>query len=417
MNKDIATKDILLENFLSYVKIWTTSDSQKADEGIQPSTEIQLDLARLLQNQLSSLGIESNLSKNGYLCARISATKGYENSDSVGFLAHLDTVEELSGKNVKPQVIKNYDGKSITLNDEISIAIEENPELLQCKGQTIITSDGTTLLGADDKAGIAEIMTAIQILQDKKIPHGQIEIIFSPDEETGHGMDNVPLEWIESKQCYTVDGGDLGEIEAECFNAYKSEITFTGKTLHTGSARPNMVNAVTMAAKFVSMLPQNESPEATDGYLGFYAPMEISGSMESATVTVFLRDFEDSGMKRRIETIDLLAQTCKSLFPNGTVETKHTFQYKNMKQVLDKNPHVMQNLIEAVKNVGIEPVIRQIRGGTDGSRLSEMGLPTPNIFTGGHNFHSRTEWACLEQMEYSVKTILELIKIYSERKN
>lgn len=410
-------KNTLLENFLSYIKIWTTSDSQKADEGLQPSTERQFDLANHIKNQLEALKIESHITQKGYLCARIKATKGYENCTSVGFLAHLDTAGEVSGENVNPKIIENYDGKSITLNDEISILIEENPQLAKCKGQTIITTDGTTLLGADDKAGIAEIMTAIQILQDKNIPHGQIEIIFSPDEETGHGMDNVPLDWLESKQCYTVDGGDLGEIEAECFNAYKSEITFTGKALHTGSARPNMVNAVTMASKFVSMLPQNESPEATDGYLGFYAPMEISGSMESATVTVFLRDFEDSGMNRRIETVDSLAQTCKSLFPNGNVEVKHTFQYKNMKQVLDKNPHVMQNLIDAVKNVGIEPVIRPIRGGTDGSRLSEMGIPTPNIFTGGHNFHSRTEWACLEQMEYSVKTILELIKIYSERKN
>ena len=410
-------KNTLLENFLSYIKIWTTSDSQKADEGLQPSTERQFDLANHIKNQLEALKIESHITQKGYLCARIPATKGYENCASVGFLAHLDTAGEVSGENVNPKILENYDGKSITLNDEISIIIEENPQLAKCKGQTIITTDGTTLLGADDKAGIAEIMTAIQILQDKNIPHGQIEIIFSPDEETGHGMDNVPLDWLESKQCYTVDGGDLGEIEAECFNAYKSEITFTGKALHTGSARPNMVNAVTMASKFVSMLPQNESPEATDGYLGFYAPMEISGSMESATVTVFLRDFEDSGMNRRIETIDSLAQTCKSLFPNGNVEVKHTFQYKNMKQVLDKNPHVMQNLIDAVKNVGIEPVIRPIRGGTDGSRLSEMGIPTPNIFTGGHNFHSRTEWACLEQMEYSVKTILELIKIYSERKN
>ena len=410
-------KNTLLENFLSYIKIWTTSDSQKADEGIQPSTERQFDLANHIKNQLENLKIESHITKNGYLCARIPATKGYENCSSIGFLSHLDTASEVTGENVNPKIIENYDGKTIPLNDEVSIKIEENPELAKCKGQTIITTDGTTLLGADDKAGIAEIMTAIQILQDKNIPHGQIEIIFSPDEETGHGMDNVPLDWLESKQCYTVDGGDLGEIEAECFNAYKSEITFTGKALHTGSARPNMVNAVTMASKFVSMLPQNESPEATDGYLGFYAPMEISGSMESASVTVFLRDFEESGMKRRIETIDSLAQTCKVLFPNGNVEVKHTFQYKNMKQVLDKNPHVMQNLIEAVKNVGIEPVIRPIRGGTDGSRLSEMGIPTPNIFTGGHNFHSRTEWACLEQMEYSVNTILELIKIYSERKN
>ena len=410
-------KNTLLENFLSYIKIWTTSDSQKADEGIQPSTERQLDLANHIKNQLEALKIKSHITQKGYLCARIKATKCYENCASVGFLAHLDTAGEVSGENVNPKIIENYDGKSITLNDEISILIEENPQLAKCKGQTIITTDGNTLLGADDKAGIAEIMTAIQILQEKNIPHGQIEIIFSPDEETGHGMDNVPLDWLESKQCYTVDGGDLGEIEAECFNAYKSEITFTGKALHTGSARPNMVNAVTMASKFVSMLPQNESPEATDGYLGFYAPMEISGSMESALVTVFLRDFEESGMKRRIETIDSLAQTCKVLFPNGNVETKHTFQYKNMKQVLDKNPHVMQNLIDAVKNVGIEPVIRPIRGGTDGSRLSELGIPTPNIFTGGHNFHSRTEWACLEQMEYSVKTILELIKIYSERKN
>lgn len=417
MNNDTSIKDILLENFLTYVKIWTTSDSQKADEGIQPSTERQLELANHLKNQLEKMGIQSHITSHGYLCARISATEGYENSSSIGILAHLDTAGEVSGQNVNPKITKNYDGTDIKLNEEITLYIEENPELLNCKGQTIITTDGTTLLGADDKAGIAEIITAIQILQDKNIPHGQIEVIFSPDEETGHGMDNVPLDWIQSKQCYTIDGGTLGEIEAECFNAYKSEITFTGKALHTGSARPNMVNAVTMASKFVSMLPQNESPEATDGYLGFYAPMEISGSMESAKVTVFLRDFEESGMKRRISTIDSLAQTCNAIFPNGSVETKHTFQYKNMKEVLDKNPHVMQNLIQAVKNVGIEPIISPIRGGTDGSRLSELGIPTPNIFTGGHNFHSRTEWACLEQMEYSVKTILELIKIYSKGKN
>lgn len=410
-------KSILLPKFLSYVKIWTTSNSDLADKGVQPSTERQFTLAKLLSQELSQLGIENSITEHCYVYAKIPATKGFEKIPSIGFLAHLDTAGEVSGQNVKPQIIENYDCKSIKLNDSITININENPELLECKGQTIITTDGSTLLGADDKAGISEIMTAIQLLlcdSSCNYEHGQIEIIFSPDEETGHGMDNAPLSLLKSKQCYTVDGGNLGEIEAECFNAYKSEIIFTGKALHTGSARPNMINAITMASAFLNMLPQNESPETTDEYQGFYAPLELSGNMESAKVSLLLRDFEESGMKRRIHTIDTFAKAIEAKFYGGKTLVTHTQQYKNMKTVLDKNPHVMEKLIKAVKNAGIEPKLKSIRGGTDGSRLTEQGIPTPNIFTGGHNFHSRQEWASLDQMCFSVKTIIELISIYAK---
>ena len=410
-------KSILLPKFLSYVKIWTTSNSDLADKGIQPSTERQFELAKLLSKELSQLGVENSITEHCYVYAKIPATKGFEKVPSIGFLAHLDTAGEVSGENVKPQIIQNYDCSTIKLNDTISININENPELQECKGHTIITSDGSTLLGADDKAGLSEIMTAVQLIlknESCKIEHGQIEILFSPDEETGHGMDNAPLSILQSKQCFTIDGGNLGEIEAECFNAYKSEIVFTGKALHTGSARPNMINAITMASSFLNMLPQNESPEATDEQQGFYAPMELSGNMESAKVSLLLRDFEESGMQRRILAIDTFAKAIEAKFHGGKTLVTHTLQYKNMKTVLDQNPQIMEKLINAVKEAGLEPNLKSIRGGTDGSRLTEQGIPTPNIFTGGHNFHSRQEWASLEQMCFSVKTIIELISIYAK---
>lgn len=379
----------LLTRFLQYVKTHTTSNQNNADKGIQPSSEIQRAFAKQLVAELKSFNIDDvSVTDHSYVCARIKASKGYEKCSSVGFLAHLDTVEEVPGENVNPQLSKTPDG------------------------DTIISTDGTTLLGADDKAGIAIIMTAVEKILADNIPHGQIEIIFSPDEETGHGMDNVPIEWIQSKQCYTVDGGTEAEIEAECFNAYKSVITFTGKAMHTGTARPNMVNAVTMASNFITLLPQNESPEATDDRLGFYAPMEISGSMESASVTLYLRDFSIENMKKRLTTIETFAKAIEAKFVGGKIGVKHTQQYLNMKEKLDENPHVMASLVQAVKNVGLEPVFKSIRGGTDGSRLTEMGIPTPNIFTGGHDFHSRSEWASLKQMKNATLTIIELVKIY-----
>ena len=412
----------LLTRFLRYIQCWTTSDSSFADNGVVPSTKQQWDLAHMLEKELKEVGVtDITVTDNCYVCARIPATKGMEHIPAVGFLAHLDTTEEVCGKNVSPNVIQNYDGAKIYLKENVVLDPGKDKDLFSCKGDTIITTDGTTLLGADDKAGIAIIMqTVSQILaanrdsDNVKIPHGTIEIVFSPDEETGHGMDKVPLPWFTAKQCYTVDGGKVGEIEAECFNAWKTEVTFVGKAMHTGSARPNMVNATTMACDFVSFLPRNESPEATDGYQGFYVPMEISGHIENATVTVFLRDFTMDGMERRKIFVEQLAKTVEKKYPGGKVCVKHTQQYLNMSETIAKFPKVMENLVVAVQKAGIEPEFKPIRGGTDGSRLTELGIPCPNIFTGGHNFHSRYEWVSLSQMIYGVNTLINLVAIQAD---
>ncbi len=419
-------KNPLLNRFLRYVKTWTTSDLALADKGVCPSTECQRDFAYSLEKELKEIGISDvHVTEYAYVCARIPASKGFENIPSIGFLAHMDTVQGVSGKDVKPQVIENYDGSVISLNHGIQLDPANDKDLFLSKGETIITTDGSTLLGADDKAGIAAIITAIDMLlngknalecsEDIEMPlnHGQIEIIFSPDEETGHGMDNVPLDWIQSKCCYTLDGSHIGELEVECFSAYKSELTFNGVSKHTGSARPDMINAVTMASNFVAMLPQNESPEATDGYLGFYAPMKITGHIETAEVTLYLRDFDDTLMQKRIDSVDIFAKAIEHKFPGSSVDVKHTKQYQNMKQKLDEHPSVAENLFKAAENLGITANCKPIRGGTDGSRLTAMGIPTPNIFTGGHNFHARTEWASLDQMAYSVRMVLEIITLNS----
>lgn len=412
----------LLNRFLSYVTVWTTSDPDIADKGIQPSTESQKDFAEILKKELLEIGItDIKLTEHGYLCARIPATQNKTEAPSICLLAHMDTSSEVSGQNVKPKILNNYDGSVIKINETFLLSPEKNPELKNCIGDTIITTDGNTLLGADDKAGIAEIITAIETIHKNGIEHGPLEIIFSPDEETGHGMDNVPIEWIKSKQCYTVDGGEAGEIEAECFNAYRAIVSFTGKSMHTGSARPEMTNAITMASAFLNILPRNESPETTDGYQGFFAPIGISGQIESSEVSILLRDFETKGMQRRIKLIEQTAETIRQLFPNGFVSVKLEQQYLNMKDKIKDSPKVTDLLVKAVNKAGTDfnkkAVFMPIRGGTDGSRLTELGLPTPNIFTGGHNFHSRLEWASLSQMLFSTLTIMELISLWSEEKN
>jgi tripeptide aminopeptidase len=401
----------LLERFLRYVQVWTTSDSNSADNGNQPSTQTQFDLAHILETELKSLGLEDvQITEHCYVYGRLPASKGCEKIEPFCLLAHIDTVEEVSGKDVNPQVHENYNGEKIVLKSEDVLSPENDSELaLSAQNrETIITSDGTTLLGADDKAGVAEIMTAIgYLVKNPEIKHGEIEVCFSPDEETGHGMDNVPLSLIKSKFAYTVDGGHIGELETECFNAFKSEITFTGVSVHTGSARGKLVNAVTMASSFVANLPRQESPETTDGYEGFYAPMSIEGSIESAKVTIFLRDFDKSGMEKRKSMIDTLALAVSQSF-GGKADVAHTQQYLNMKDGFMDRPDVIENLVSAYKKAGVEPKFVPIRGGTDGSRLTEMGIPTPNIFTGGHNYHSRTEWASLEQMEKAVEVLINL---------
>ena len=419
MKYEILSKDFtngLLERFLRYTRQWTTSDPDRADQGIVPSTDRQWDFAKNMMQELQDLGItDVSISEHCYVCARLPASAGMESVPAVGFLAHMDTSSEVSGENVQPQVVQNYDGKPIQLKGGATLDPSIDTKLQQVVGDTIITSDGTTLLGSDDKAGIAIIMTGLQEIIQKKLPHGTIEIIFSPDEETGHGMDFVPIEWLTAKQCYTFDGSTGGEIEDECFNAWRSDVVFTGKAKHTGYARPDMVNAVSMMADFLALLPRHEAPETTDNHQGFYCPMDMSGHIEESKVSIYLRDFDAASMERRKETVELLAKAVVAKYAGSSVEVNHNLQYLNMKEKLDQQPHIMENLVKAVKMTGIEPIFRPIRGGTDGSRLTEMGIPCPNIFTGGHNFHSRMEWASLSQMAYGVLTLLNLVSLQADK--
>ncbi|MCL1958715.1 MAG: peptidase T, partial [Spirochaetes bacterium] len=330
----------------------------------------------------------------------------------IGFLAHLDTACDVSGKDVKPQYVQNYSGGRIELAGGLCLDPAKEPDLAAQAGKAIIHCDGTTLLGADNKAGIAEIMAAVEYLAaNPQIEHGQVEIIFTPDEETGKGLPFFPLDEIKSASCYTVDGGPMGEIESECFNAWKADIEFNGKVIHVGAARGILANAALMASTFAVLLPRSESPEATDGYYGYYCPMEISGSLETAALEVYLRDFDSDGMKRRIAALDAFAKAVEAQFPGGKVIVKTQPQYYNMKSGIDKKPDVMGRLKKAMDNLGISWQLKPVRGGTDGSRLTELGIPTPNIFTGGRNFHSRLEWVSVSEMCAACKVIIELIRI------
>ncbi|MBR4267200.1 MAG: peptidase T [Bacteroidales bacterium] len=404
----LVNNNELLERFLKYVKIWTTSDSEVADKGKCPSTTRQFDLAEILEEEMKQLGLKDvKITDTCFIYGYLPASEGFEDKDSILLMSHIDTAEDVSGENIHPLVWKEYVDDKLILPNGLFIEGRELKEAIANK-ETIITSDGTTLLGADDKAGIAAIITAIDILnKHPEIKHPKIEVMFSPDEETGHSMDHVPLDMIKSKSAYTVDGGHIGELEIECFNAWKSEITFTGNAIHTGSGRPNLVNAVTMAARFVTNLPLQEAPETTDGYQGFYAPMGIEGSMESAKVTVFLRDFNAEEMEYRKKLIEILANSTALSF-HGKAQVEHKFQYANMKGKMDENPRVVIRLINAYKKADVQPRIVPIRGGTDGSRLTEMGIPTPNIFTGGHNYHSRKEWCSLQQMSKAAEVLVNL---------
>lgn len=417
---DSDYKNALLDRFVSYVKVWSESDGAAADGGVFPSTERQRDFAGMLADELKGLGLsEVQVTKDCYVYGVLPASKGCEKVSPFCVLAHLDTVDEVSGKDVKPLVHPSYDGVRIDLKCGVSLdpAFDDALRLAGKNQETIITSDGSTLLGADDKAGVAEIVTMLEYLAaNKDVRHGPVEVIFSPDEETGHGMDKVPLSLLKSKFAYTVDGGHVGELETECFNAYGANVVFTGKSTHTGDGRKKgMVNAICAASRFVESLPNNQRPETTDGHEGFYAVMEMNGSIESAKVSLLLRDFSEDGMKVRLQMVNNLAFAAASSF-GAVCSVEFKEQYKNMKAVLDKSPDVVEKLVAAYKESGIEPVFVPIRGGTDGSRLTEMGIPTPNIFTGGHNYHSRSEWASLEQMCSACDVLVNLAAKVAENK-
>jgi tripeptide aminopeptidase len=408
---DKKIEGALLKRFLSYVTYDTGSDRRIEET---PSTPGQWELAKTLQTELTNLGLKDvKLTKHCYVIARLPASHGKEKLPSVGFLAHLDTSDDVSGKDVKAKLVENYDGKPIALADGLCLDPVKEPGLAEQKGKAIIHTDGATLLGADNKAGIAEIMTATEYLvTHPETEHGPVEIIFTPDEETGKGLPHFPLDEIKSTACYTVDGGAMGEIESECFNACKADIEFKGRVIHLGAARGTLVNAALMASSFALLLPRNESPETTDGYYGYYCPMEITGDLENAKLEVFLRDFDSEGMKYRMEALETFAKTVETQFPGGKVIVKSEMQYYNMKSGIDKKPDVMDKLKHALDNLGIEWRLKPVRGGTDGSRLTELGLPTPNIFTGGRNFHSRLEWASVDEMCAACNVIIELVKLW-----
>jgi tripeptide aminopeptidase len=411
--EDKVLEDLIVPRFLKYAAYWTTSNRQAEET---PSSPGQWELAKALAEELKGLGVKDvELTDHCYVIARLPGTKGKENTAATGFMAHMDTAGDVSGKDVKPCYVKDYDGEEIRLAGGLVLDPKADPDLAALRGKGLIHTDGTSLLGADDKAGIAEIMAALEyILKHPEIGHGPLEIIFTPDEETGKGLPEFPLDRIKSAACYTLDGGPLGELEIECFNAYRAEISFKGKAIHIGTARGILANAASMAAAYAAMLPRSESPESTDGYYGYYCPMAIQGNLESAKLEVFLRDFDREGMQRRISALEAFAKAVEAQFPAGKVTVEPQLQYLNMREKIEARPELIRTLKQAFENAGVEPRLKPIRGGTDGSRLTELGIPTPNIFTGGRNYHSRLEWVSVPEMAAACRVLIELIKLRGE---
>jgi tripeptide aminopeptidase len=398
----------LLDRFLDYVRFETKPDEANP---ASPSSLSQMLFAERLADELEKIGLtEVNLDGNGYLMATVPATIDYP-CPVIGLIAHMDTSPESPSENIRPVVHVNYDGNDIVLSHDPKIVLSpsEFPDLARYRGQTVITTDGTTLLGADDKAGIAEIVTACEyLISDQGIKHGKIRIAFTPDEEIGRGADNFDVRRFGADYAYTLDGGGIGELEYENFNAAAATVTVSGRSVHPGTAKDAMINSIMVAGEFHSLLPPKERPEHTEGYEGFYHLYDIRGSVEETVMKYIIRDHDPVKFNDRKRVMAEAAEKIKERYPGAGVDLTLRDQYFNMKEIIEANYHIIEQAVEAYRRAGIEPVIKPVRGGTDGSRLSFMGLPCPNLFTGGHNYHGRFEYIPLQSMEKAVEMILNL---------
>ena len=405
----------LLERFLKYVSIHTTSDE---NTGLVPSTPQQMEFAKILAEELKDMGMQDvSLDKKGYLMATLPSNID-KDVPTVGFISHLDTSPDMSGKNVKPRIVENYDGNDIILNEKENIVLspKQFPELTMYRGQSLVVTNGLTLLGADDKAGIAEIMTAMDyFIKNPDVKHGKVRIAFNPDEEIGLGAHHFDVEKFGCQFAYTMDGGEIGELEYENFNAAGAKVTFYGTNVHPGYAKNKMVNSMKIATKFMATVPANESPEYTDGYEGFYHLTGIGGDVEKTTVSYIIRDHDRKKFEERKAHLQMLVDKINSEFGDNTATLEVKDQYYNMKEKIEPVKYIVDIASEAIRQAGVEPKVKPIRGGTDGAQLSFKGLPCPNIFAGGHNFHGKYEFVPIQSMEKATEVVKNIIKIVANR--
>jgi tripeptide aminopeptidase len=410
----------IINRFVSYVTIDTESDPYSTTT---PSTAKQFDLANLLVEELKQIGMEDvTIDTYGYVMATLPSNCN-EEVPTIGFIAHFDTTPDFTGANVNPQIIHNYDGKDIVLNQEKNIILSPNyfKDLLLYKGQTLITTDGNTLLGADDKAGITEIITAMEyLIQHPEIKHGKIRVGFTPDEEIGRGADKFDVEKFGAQWAYTMDGSQIGELEYENFNAAGATITFKGKSVHPGYAKGKMINSMLIANDFINALPKHETPQDTSGYEGFFHVHHLKGSIEETVLELIIRDFDETKFQERKKQIETITQQFNDQFAaqfgEDIIIAEVKDQYYNMRQKVEPMKFIVDLAEKAMKELGIEPLIKPIRGGTDGSRLSYMGLPCPNIFAGGHNFHGKYEYVPVESMQKAIEVIIKIAQLTATTK-
>lgn len=404
----------ILDRFLRYVAVDTQSNEESES---QPSAAKELNLLGMLRDELAAFGVQVELDEFGYVMAKIPATPGLENVPAIGFIAHVDTAPDASGADIKPQIIPDYDGTPIALKGVPGLFLDpaEFPEILAHKGETIVTTDGTTLLGADDKAGVAEIMDAVQyICAHPEFRHGPLCIGFTPDEEIGRGVVKFDVEKFGATYAYTMDGGEVGELEFENFNAAAATIHIQGRNVHPGYAKGKMKNAIRIAEEFDSLLPVEQKPEYTQDYEGFFHLIGFSGTVEEATINYIIRDHDLALYEERKEVVRRCAEFINAKYGEGTATADIRHQYYNMRKQVEPHYHIVEKAVKAMEMAGIKPHIQPIRGGTDGANLSFKGLPCPNIFAGGLNFHGKMEWVPVESMEKASAVILNIVKLFAE---